>query len=115
MARRALEVLASADCTPGRRKLRPAAIKEHAPLLKVLGDETRLTILALLASSPGAVCVCDIEAHIGELSQSTISHHLKMLRDAGLVSSERHGTWMYYAIEREPLTALDDLRKVLGG
>ena len=61
---------------------------------KALADPTRLRILAMLASTPGGMCVCDLNEGF-DLEQPTISHHLKVLRKAGLVSSERRGTWVY--------------------
>jgi ArsR family transcriptional regulator len=69
------------------------------PVFKALADETRVRIVWLLADAHGEVCVCDIEAYVKDLSQSTISHHLKILRDAGVVTSERRGTWVYYALD----------------
>ena len=61
---------------------------------KALADPTRLRILAMLAESSSSMCVCDLNEGF-ELEQPTISHHLKVLRKAGLVSSERKGTWVY--------------------
>lgn len=67
-----------------------------ARLFKALGDPVRLRILSLIASHPGGeCCVCDISPAI-EVSQPTISHHLKTLRKAGLLNCERRGTWVYY-------------------
>jgi ArsR family transcriptional regulator len=67
-------------------------------ILKGLADETRLEIVTLLSKAEGEVCVCEIEAHIAHLSQPTISHHLKLLRDSRIVTAERRGTWVYYAL-----------------
>jgi ArsR family transcriptional regulator, arsenate/arsenite/antimonite-responsive transcriptional repressor len=86
-------------CTP-RARLRGRAIKQFTSLFKGLGDETRLEILGLLAAAEGELCACVIEAHIKHLSQPTISHHLKLLRDEGLVTAERRGTWVYYALDK---------------
>lgn len=61
---------------------------------KALADPTRLRILAMLAGSPSGMCVCDLNEGF-DLEQPTISHHLKVLRKAGLVNSERKGTWVY--------------------
>jgi ArsR family transcriptional regulator, arsenate/arsenite/antimonite-responsive transcriptional repressor len=77
-------------------------------LFKALGDETRLQILGFLAEANEATCVCNIEDFVKELSQPTISHHLRQLREAGLVTTERRGTWIYYSIApavREQLMA----------
>jgi ArsR family transcriptional regulator len=67
-----------------------------ARMFKALGDPVRLRILSLVASHPGGgCCVCDISSAF-EVSQPTISHHLKTLREAGLLDCERRGTWVYY-------------------
>src|ERR1700735_5163573 len=68
-----------------------------AVLFKALGDPHRLTILATLARAQDEVCVCDFTSGL-PLNQPTVSHHLKILRDAGLVTGERRGTWVYYRI-----------------
>lgn len=65
-------------------------------MFKALGDPVRLRLLSLVASHPGGeACVCDISESF-DLSQPTISHHLKVLREAGLLDCERRGTWVYY-------------------
>jgi len=68
-----------------------------AVLFKALADPHRLTILATLARAEHAVCVCDFTDGL-PLEQPTVSHHLKLLRDADLVTSERRGTWVYYRL-----------------
>ena len=69
---------------------------ELAPVFKALGDPVRLRLLSLVASHAGGeVCVCDLNARF-DLSQPTISHHLRVLREAGLIDSERRGTWVFY-------------------
>jgi len=68
-----------------------------AVLFKALGDPHRLTMLATLARADDEVCVCDFTAAL-PLNQPTVSHHLKILRDAGLVTWERRGTWVYYRL-----------------
>ena len=90
-------------------------MKHYAELLKALADETRLSIIGLLAAAPGELCVCDIEAHVKHLSQPTISHHLKQLREAGLVTSERRGTWVYYALDMGAVGRLREFVALLGG
>lgn len=73
---------------------------------RALADPTRLLLLATLAAHDGGTaCVCDLSVPL-DLSQPTISHHLKVLRDAGLVTSERRGTWVHYHLEREALAEL---------
>jgi ArsR family transcriptional regulator len=67
-----------------------------APALKALGDPVRLQLMSMIASAPaGEICVCDLTPAF-ELSGPTISHHLRTLREAGLVDAERRGTWVYY-------------------
>lgn len=66
-------------------------------LFKALGDSARIAIIATLARAEHAVCVCDFTSGL-DLNQSTVSHHLKLLKDAGLVTSMRRGTWGYYAL-----------------
>ena len=73
----------------------PDEAKELAGLLKALAHPVRLQIMELLNRLGGQVCVCDIEVHF-DLSQPTISHHLKVLRQAGLIESEPRGVWIYY-------------------
>jgi ArsR family transcriptional regulator len=76
-----------------------------AELFKALSDPTRVRIVNLLGSSPDAVCVCDINAHF-ELSQPTISHHLKKLVTAGVLRREQRGTWAYFSLNRDALKQL---------
>jgi ArsR family transcriptional regulator, arsenate/arsenite/antimonite-responsive transcriptional repressor len=68
-----------------------------AALFKALADPHRLTILATLARADDEVCVCDFTGAL-PLEQPTVSHHLKILREAGLVTCERRGTWVYYRL-----------------
>jgi ArsR family transcriptional regulator len=79
-------------------------------LFKALADPARLSILATLARAEAEVCVCDFTSGL-DLNQSTVSHHLKLLKDAGLVTSVRRGTWGYYSLApdaRERLAAALD-------
>ncbi|MFJ4278443.1 ArsR/SmtB family transcription factor [Streptomyces massasporeus] len=88
----------SEGCCPGlvTAPLDDAQAAEPAKLFKALGDPVRLRLLSMIASrSGGEVCVCDLTPAF-ELSQPTISHHLKLLRQAGLIDCERRGTWVYY-------------------
>ncbi len=73
--------------------------------LQILGHPVRLMILGVLARHSGQVCVCDLEAAV-PVKQPTVSHHLRLLREAGLVDAERRGSWMYYFICRDALAAL---------
>ncbi|MYW02437.1 metalloregulator ArsR/SmtB family transcription factor [Streptomyces sp. SID3343] len=69
-----------------------------AKVFKALGDPVRLRLLSMIASRVGGeICVCDLTPAF-ELSQPTISHHLKLLKQAGLIDSERRGTWVYYRL-----------------
>lgn len=71
-----------------------------------LGDPVRLRILSMLASAPeGEICVCEFIGPLGK-SQGTVSHHLKILTDAGLVHGERRGKWVWYSLDREQLEGL---------
>jgi len=75
---------------------------EEAALFKALGDPHRLAILATLAKASDPVCVCDFAAAL-PLNQPTVSHHLRLLREAELVAAERRGTWMYYSLAGDAL------------
>lgn len=71
---------------------------ELARVFKALGDPVRLRLLSMIASRAGGeVCVCDLTPAF-DLAQPTISHHLKLLREAGLIAAERRGTWVYYRL-----------------
>lgn len=83
--------------------------EQVAPLLKALADPVRLRLLSLVAAHEGGeACVCDL-GDAFDLSQPTISHHLKVLHEAGLLGREKRGTWVYYSVRREALAALADL------
>lgn len=83
-----------------------------APLLKALADPVRLRLLSLVAAhADGEACVCDLHGAF-DLSQPTISHHLKVLHEAGLLGRSKRGTWVYYSVQRD---ALADLASLLGG
>ncbi len=83
-----------------------------APLLKALADPVRLRLLSLVAShADGEACVCDLNDAF-DLSQPTISHHLKVLHEVGLLDRSKRGVWVYYAVRRE---ALADLGALIGG
>jgi ArsR family transcriptional regulator, arsenate/arsenite/antimonite-responsive transcriptional repressor len=88
--------------TPVAPKLSGARAREYASWFKALADPTRIGILNLLAANREPVCVCDIVKHF-PVGQPTISHHLKILRDACFVRSERRGTFMYYRVNRNCL------------
>ncbi|TAH37188.1 MAG: ArsR family transcriptional regulator [Planctomycetota bacterium] len=102
----------AAPCCPGRPKRRARPTASYVRLFRALGDEARLEIVGLLAAAKGALCACDIESHF-TLSQPTISHHLRVLRDAGLVTSDRRGTWVYYSLGRDTLRQLREFQELL--
>ena len=81
-----------------------------APMFKALGDPVRLRMASMIAAQP-ELCVCEITPAF-DLSSATISHHLRILREAGLVGSERRGTYVYYWIEPEALGTLSTLLAV---
>ena len=89
--------------------LTAATSVEMAAKFKALSDPVRLQLLSSVASRPGGqACVCDISAGV-EVSQPTVSHHLKVLREAGLLTSQRRGSWVHYAVVPEALAALSAL------
>jgi ArsR family transcriptional regulator len=102
-----LPVLEPLCCAPGTSTIDAASARALAATFKALADPTRVAIVNRLACCEEC-CVCELTATF-ELSQPTVSHHLKILRDAGLVASEGRGTWAYYRLVPE---ALDRLRAV---
>src|SRR3979411_2376383 len=76
-----------------------------ADVAKALGDPIRLQLVDVLRKHAGKVCVCEL-VPLFDISQSTLSHHLKKLRDAGIVDSERRGLWAYYYVRDDALGAL---------
>jgi ArsR family transcriptional regulator len=106
-ARRELP-LADAPCCPpiAGAPLDPAEAAELAAVLKALADPARLRLLSVIqAADGGEACQCDLTAPVG-LSQPTVSHHLKVLHDAGLVTREKRGAWAYYRIVPGQLAAV---------
>lgn len=86
-----------------------------ATMFKALGDPVRLRLVSLIASHAGGeACVCDISGTV-DLSQPTISHHLKVLRSSGLLDSERRGTWVYYRAIPAALQQLSTILQIEGG
>jgi ArsR family transcriptional regulator len=94
-------------CSPlTREPLTPGQAVELATVFKALGDPVRLRLASLIAShSGGEACVCDLTDAF-DLSGPTISHHLKVLREAGLITGQRRGTWVYYRIQPDALRRL---------
>lgn len=91
-------------CTPDAPKLPERDRVALADRLKALADPTRIGIVNCLARSP-ELCVCNLTEMFG-LSQPTISHHLRVLREAGLVEAEKRGTWSYYRLNRAAVAEL---------
>ena len=86
--------------------LEPAAAEQLARGFKALGDPTRVRLLSLIAATDdGEACICDLIEPVG-LSQPTVSHHMRLLVDAGLVIREQRGKWAYYGIVRGALAEL---------
>jgi ArsR family transcriptional regulator len=84
-----------------------------ARMFKALGDPVRLRLFSAVASHAGGeACVCDI-SDVG-VSQPTVSHHLKKLKEAGLLVSERRGTWVYYRVEPSVLAAMGQMLRAFG-
>ncbi len=111
---KSLTVLSPADpaaCCPPltQEPLSAEQAAQVAPLLKALAEPVRLRLMSLIASHPGGeACVCDLTGAF-ELSQPTISHHLKVLHDSGLVDRDRRGVWVYYRARTEALASLGAL------
>ena len=101
---------AVACCTPlTTAPLDAEAAERIAPLLKALADPVRLRLLSLVAAhAEGEACVCDLNDAF-ELSQPTISHHLKVLHEAGLLDRSKRGVWVYYRVRPEALAAIGTL------
>jgi ArsR family transcriptional regulator len=86
-------------------RLSAEAAQHFSDDLQVLAHPIRMQILDILGRSASQVCVCDLEAAL-PVKQPTVSHHLRLLREAGLIDCERRGLWAYYFVQREALAAL---------
>ena len=112
MASRTSPALPLADlaacCSPATGQVLDQAAAEHlAAVLKALAEPSRLRLVSLIAANAptGATCVCDLIEPVG-LSQPTVSHHLKVLTDAGLLNREQRGKWAYYSVVPAALSAV---------
>jgi ArsR family transcriptional regulator len=109
MAVKELDLAPLECCTPVAA---PGITQEQASTLasifKALGDPNRVRIVNLLANAPEAVCVCELMPLL-DLSQGTVSFHLKKLLDVGLLEREQRGTWAYYSLNRDGLDRLADV------
>jgi ArsR family transcriptional regulator, arsenate/arsenite/antimonite-responsive transcriptional repressor len=100
-----VDLQAAACCVP--LAVRPMDAEQAAvvaPMFKALGDPVRLRLMSMIASVP-EICVCDLTPAF-DLSGPTISHHLKVLREAGLVDADRRGTWVWYRARPEAFRQL---------
>jgi ArsR family transcriptional regulator len=96
----------AACCTPVDTAVADDAAQSLATMFKALSDPARVKAMSMLLNAD-EVCACDIAAGIGK-SQATASHHLSILRKAGLVTGEKRGTWVYYRAVPERLSAIGD-------
>ena len=104
------------DCCVPPLTVPPLAERERDALVglcRALGDPIRLEIFRLVAAQAAPICVCDIVARF-DRQQPTISHHLKVLREAGLLRVSRRGVWAYYAVDPRGLASLRALTDALG-
>jgi ArsR family transcriptional regulator, arsenate/arsenite/antimonite-responsive transcriptional repressor len=99
-----------ACCTPlTGTPMSPSQAERVAPLLKALADPVRLRLVSLIAASAGGeACVCDLNDAF-ELTQATISHHLKVLHSAGVLDRDKRGVWVYYAVRPDALRSVATL------
>ena len=99
-----------ASCPPlTREPMTERQAERIAPLLKALADPVRLRLMSLIASHAGGeTCVCELLDEF-DLSQPTISHHLKVLHDCGLLERDKRGVWVYYRARTDALTGLGAL------
>jgi ArsR family transcriptional regulator, arsenate/arsenite/antimonite-responsive transcriptional repressor len=110
----ALPILTGSDalacCTPlSREPMSEGQAAQVAPLLKALADPVRLRLMSMVLSHEGGeACVCDLTPAF-DLSQPTISHHLKVLHDVGLLDREKRGTWVFYQARPEAMQAIMQL------
>ena len=104
----------TACCAPRvTSSLAPEQADGLARVFKALGDPTRVSLLSLIARSEGGeACICDLTEPVG-LSQATVSHHMKLLAEAGLVTREQRGRWAYFTVNGEAMTAAADALRPL--
>jgi ArsR family transcriptional regulator len=106
----ALPLADVACCQPlVRQPLTAAEATDLARTLKAIADPARLRLLSMIAAHEGGeACVCDLTEPLG-LSQPTVSHHLKVLADAGLVNRDKRGVWAYFTVNRQALDNVSDV------
>ncbi|HET9392646.1 MAG TPA: metalloregulator ArsR/SmtB family transcription factor [Candidatus Rubrimentiphilum sp.] len=98
-------------CCPPKRVAR-ANYGDEAALFAALSDEHRLAIIASLAQTEGEICVCDFTDCL-PLNQPTVSHHLRILRESGLVTGVRRGTWVYYRLAADAKRRLQHVLRAI--
>jgi ArsR family transcriptional regulator len=119
VSKSSLPVLNNADvlacCTPlSREPMSEEQAHTVAPLLKALADPVRLRLMSMVLSHEGGeACVCDLTPAF-DLSQPTISHHLKVLHESGLLNREKRGVWVYYQARPEAMEAMVNLFAAVG-
>ena len=98
-----------ASCTPSvREALDDGAAQELAHVFKALGNPTRVRLISLIAAADGAeACICDLTEPVG-LSQPTVSHHMRLLAEAGLVTREQRGKWAYFRLNHRAFEVIRD-------
>ena len=106
----ALPIVDVSCCVPlVRRPLSASAAADLARILKAIADPARLRLLSMIAAHEGGeACVCDLTEPLG-LSQPTVSHHLRVLVDAGLVTRDKRGVWAYFTLVPGALDSLADV------
>lgn len=118
MSKSELPLSVAGGCAPGavlREPLAAVEAEELAGVFKALSDPVRLRLLSAIAARAGQeACVCDVSDGL-DVSQPTISHHLKVLREAGLLTSERRASWVYYRVVPEALQRLSQVLAVEAG
>jgi ArsR family transcriptional regulator, arsenate/arsenite/antimonite-responsive transcriptional repressor len=93
----------------------PGGAEELAALFRAVADPVRLQLLSLIACHPGGEsCVCDLTPAF-DMTAPSVSYHLKILREAGLISSERRGTWMYYRVNPQVMARMSSVLAPAGG
>lgn len=101
-----------ACCAPNQVPLPPDEVLDDlSRALKALSHPVRLRIMHILSGAGGSICACDVDARF-ELSQPTISHHLRLLREAGLVDTEQRGSWVHYSVRKSTIVTV--ARRVAG-
>lgn len=116
----ATHAFATAAAASGCRPLAESAISAQdadavARTLRAIADPARVRILSIVASNPDrATCVCDLQESLG-LAQPTVSHHLKVLMDAGFLTRTKRGTWAYYSLVPGSLDSVAELLRTSGG